>query len=248
MWINPQAVSGDSVVLGKFWNATMTSPYYQYGLELASGTPIFYVGATGGVRSASMGSALALNQWSHLAVVFNGSQAQFYVNGTLVTTASLPATTITARNNGFRLGADANTQQFFKGSLDDVRIYGRALTQAEVQTDMATSLGAPPAPDTIAPTVSLSGPAANSTQAGTVTVSANAADNVGVVGVQFLVDGANLGAEDATSPYSISWNTTTASNGLHTLAARARDAAGNATTTTPISVTVDNQAPSGTVS
>ena len=86
-----------------------------------------------------MGSALALNQWSHLAVVFDGSQVLFYLNGLLVTTASLPAT-ITARSNPFRLGADDNTQQFFKGSLDEVRIYNRALTAQEIQTDMAIPL------------------------------------------------------------------------------------------------------------
>jgi len=139
MWINPQALSGgDSVVLGKFWNATMTSPYYQYGLELAGGTvPVFYVGTTSGVLSASMGSALVLNQWSYLAVVFDGSQVKFYLNGALVTTASLPAT-ITARSNPFRLGADNNTQQFFKGSLDEVRIYNRALTAQEILTDKNT--------------------------------------------------------------------------------------------------------------
>jgi glucose/arabinose dehydrogenase len=139
MWINPQALAGgDSVVLGKFWNATMTDPYYQYGLELTGGTvPNFFVGTTGGPVSASMGIALALNQWSHLAVVFDGSQVLYYLNGTLVTTASLPAT-ITARSNPFRLGADNNTQQFFKGSLDEVRIYNRALTEQEILTDKNT--------------------------------------------------------------------------------------------------------------
>jgi hypothetical protein len=139
MWIKPQALAGgDSVVLGKFWNATMTSPYYQYGLELTGGTvPNFFIGTTGGPLSASMGSALALNQWSYLAVVFDGSQVKYYVNGVLVTTASLPAT-ITARTNPFGIGADANTQQFFKGSLDEVRIYNRALTAQEVQIDMAS--------------------------------------------------------------------------------------------------------------
>ena len=35
---------------------------------------------------------------------------------------------------------------------------------------------------------------------------------------------------DTTSPYSVSWNTTTVANGTHTLTARARDAAGNTTT------------------
>ena len=70
-------------------------------------------------------------------------------------------------------------------------------------------------------------PGRGATVGGTVSVAANAADNVGVVGVQFLLDGATLGAEDTTAPYSVSWNTATVSNGSHTLTARARDAAGN---------------------
>ena len=73
-----------------------------------------------------------------------------------------------------------------------------------------------------------------------MTLTANATDNVGVSGVQFLVDNAAQGAEDTTSPYSTSWNTTTAANGTHTLTVRARDAAGNITTSAPVSVTVAN--------
>ena len=57
------------------------------------------------------------------------------------------------------------------------------------------------------------------------------------------VDGAPLGAEDPTAPYSVSWDTTAALNGTHTLTAVARDAAGNTTTSAPVSVTVDNPVP-----
>jgi hypothetical protein len=95
-------------------------------------------------------------------------------------------------------------------------------------------------PDTTPPTVSLTAPAASSTVSGTVTVSANASDNVGVAGVQFLVDGAALGAEVTTAPYSVSWNTTTVADGSHTLAALARDAAGNMATSAGVTVTVKN--------
>ena len=42
------------------------------------------------------------------------------------------------------------------------------------------------------------------------------------------------------SPYSVTWNTTTATNGAHTLTARARDAAGNTTTSAPVTVNVAN--------
>src|SRR2546430_570897 len=94
--------------------------------------------------------------------------------------------------------------------------------------------------DTTAPTVSLTAPAAGATVSGSTTVSATATDNVGVVGVQFKLDGANLGGEDTTAPYSVSWNTATASAGTHTLTAVARDAAGNTRTSAAVSVTVAN--------
>src|SRR5207248_3103821 len=81
-----------------------------------------------------------------------------------------------------------------------------------------------------------------------ISVSANASDNVGVVGVQFRLDGANLGAEDTAAPYSIPWNTTTAGNASHTLTAVARDAAGNTTTAASVTVTVSNDTTAPTIS
>jgi len=101
------------------------------------------------------------------------------------------------------------------------------------------------APDTTPPTVSITAPASGATVSGTaVTVSATASDNVGVAGVQFKLDGANLGAEDTVSPYAVAWNTTTATNGSHTLTGVARDAAGNTATSAGVSVTVNNTGPS----
>ena len=90
--------------------------------------------------------------------------------------------------------------------------------------------------------MTLTSPAAGATVSGTITVTANASDNVGVAGVQFRLDGANLGAEDTAAPYSISWNTTPVTNGSHTLTAVARDAAGNTATSGPVTVTVTNTA------
>jgi hypothetical protein len=119
---------------------------------------------------------------------------------------------------------------------------GNQTTSATVSVTVANA-----APDTTPPTVALSGPTAGATVSGTVSVSATASDNVGVVGVQFLLDGVALGAEDTTAPYAVSWSTVTASNGAHSLAARARDAAGNQTTSAVVGVTVANAAPSGLV-
>jgi hypothetical protein len=98
-------------------------------------------------------------------------------------------------------------------------------------------------PDTTPPSVSMSAPAVGAIVSGAASVAATASDNVGVAGVQFKVDGANLGAQDTTAPYATTWDTTGAANGLHTLTAVARDAAGNTTTSAAVSVTVSNAAP-----
>src|SRR5207249_3061438 len=107
----------------------------------------------------------------------------------------------------------------------------------------ATSAAVSVTVDNSPPTVSISSPAPGASVAGTVTVSANASDNVGVVGVQFKLDGVNLSAARPSAQHTLSWNTTTASSGSHSVTAVARDAAGNTTTSAAVSVTVDNTPP-----
>ena len=114
---------------------------------------------------------------------------------------------------------------------------GNAATSAGVAVKVSNA-----STDTTPPTVSVTAPANGATVSGTVSVTANASDNVGVASVQFQVDGANLGSVDIASPYSVSWNTTTASNASHNLTAIAKDAAGNTTTSAAVTVTVNNVA------
>ncbi len=95
-------------------------------------------------------------------------------------------------------------------------------------------------PDLTPPAVSITAPTTGATATGTVTVAASASDNVAVAGVQFKLDGVNLGVEGVTAPYSVSWNSADAANGSHTLSAVAHDAAGNATTSAGVTVTVAN--------
>ncbi len=105
--------------------------------------------------------------------------------------------------------------------------------------------------DTVLPTVSISSPMNASTVSGSsVSVSADASDNVGVAGVQFKIDGINVGTEDISAPYSTTLNTTTYGNGTtHTISAIARDFSGNQTTSS-VAVTVNNSVttPAPTVS
>src|SRR2546430_14889919 len=116
-----------------------------------------------------------------------------------------------------------------------VTAYDLSLGESGVSNEVSKALA-----DVTPPTVSLTAPVTGVTASGTVMVSASATDNVGVVGVQFKLDGVNLGAEDTTNAYSISWNSTLVANGTHTFAAVARDAVGNLTTSAPVSVTVAN--------
>jgi glucose/arabinose dehydrogenase len=132
--------------------------------------------------------------------------------------------------------------EYFRGLIDEVRVYNRALSAADIQADMATPVGAPAPGDTTAPSVALTAPAAG-TVTGTVAVAANASDDRGVAGVQFRLDGTDLGTEDTSAPFSTSWDTATSANGSHTLTAVARDGAGNRTTSAPVQVTVSNTTP-----
>ncbi|MFX0062256.1 MAG: Ig-like domain-containing protein [Candidatus Hermodarchaeota archaeon] len=96
----------------------------------------------------------------------------------------------------------------------------------------------PPPPDTTPPTVSITNPADGATVGGTISVTASASDNVGVDKVEFYIDG-SLQATDTSPPYSYSWDTTSYSDGSHTIMAKAYDTSGNTNTDT-ITVTVDN--------
>ncbi len=88
------------------------------------------------------------------------------------------------------------------------------------------------------PTVSITSPTSGQMVSGITSVFADASDNA--IGVQFKVDGVNIGREVQTPPYSVSWDTTTLTQGPHTLTAVVRDAAGNVASSDPVTVTVLN--------
>lgn len=131
---------------------------------------------------------------------------------------------------------DPVTKRFYMATSRTVHVY-----QVNVGNNVVPP---PPVPDTVAPVVSMTAPSSGGTVSGnSVVVSANATDNVGVVGVQFKVDGTNVGSEDFSSPYSINLDTTSFSNGNHVLTSVARDAAGNTATASSVTVNVANTTP-----
>jgi subtilisin family serine protease len=116
--------------------------------------------------------------------------------------------------------------------------HGRVDAAAAVTAAVSTT-GTAPTSDTTAPTVSISSPAPSSTVSGTATVGISANDNIGVSKVELWVNG-SLHATDSTSPFGFSWDTTKVASGSATLAAKAFDAAGNAATSSTVTVNVAN--------
>jgi hypothetical protein len=87
--------------------------------------------------------------------------------------------------------------------------------------------------------VILTGPAGG-TVSGSVTIAANANDDIGVAGVQFLLDGRPIGAEITAAPYAVEWIPLAELNGEHIITVVARDAAGNQSTAVS-AITVANE-------
>ncbi len=96
--------------------------------------------------------------------------------------------------------------------------------------------------DARAPEVRLAWPSNNSVLSGRVVARAEADDNVGVASVRFLVDGRGRGVDDVRSPYNAVFDTTTLSNGAHTIRVVVRDVAGNASISEGVTVIVENDA------
>lgn len=136
-----------------------------------------------------------------------------------------------ARNYSFR------SEQALAASLNNWALQAGAGSH---QVCRFALTAAPSGPDTTPPAVALTAPAPGAVLSGEATVSAEASDAVAVTGVQFLLDGASLNAEDVQAPYRTAWNTAAAADGAHLLAAVARDAAGNRATSAPVTVSVKN--------
>ncbi|PYQ77748.1 MAG: hypothetical protein DMG01_13865 [Acidobacteria bacterium] len=200
-----------------------------------------------------------LSEWVGLASASPVDQiATATGNGTAVSAG--PVTTTTAGElvfgygfvfNVASAGAGFTPLSLVNGDLDEYLIESAAGSVAATFTQnagtwfamMATfrpAGAAPVPPPTPPPTVSLTSPVAGTNVVGSVAVSAAASDAGGVAGVQFQLDGVNLGAEVTTSPYSISWDTTTVVDGSHSLTAIARNTAGLTTTSSRVAVTVSN--------
>lgn len=88
---------------------------------------------------------------------------------------------------------------------------------------------AAPDGDVTPPSVTLTTPLAGATVGGVTRMNASVSDDAatGVLEVRYFADGVKVAVDDTAPDWDEGWDTRTASNGAHTLVAKARDAAGN---------------------
>ncbi len=89
----------------------------------------------GGDKNLLGGPWLLANTWVHLATTYNGSTQLLYVNGTEVASRAQSGS-IEVSNGALRIGGNSFWGEFFQGRIDDVRVYNRALSATQVNTDM----------------------------------------------------------------------------------------------------------------
>ena len=172
-----------------------------YGVEVCAGQLMATVGAGGSWTTVSQPLTSAdLNTWKHVAMTFDGTTLRFYVGGVLSRSAPAAHTTT---NAPLLFGRWTPAGEYWNGLIDEVRIYGRGLSQGEIQTDMG---GSGPAPN-VAPTVSLTTPVggATFTAPATIAIAATATDSDGTVAKVDFYAGATLVGTDTTSPFAYTW-------------------------------------------
>lgn len=149
-WIKPRTLQGWKMVLLKEAPPSTLS----YGLYAsASGGPV----PSGWTRDGSVygSTGLPLGAWTHLATTYDRGTMRIYVNGQLAgTETGVPAPP--ASDGALRIGGNSIWDfETFDGLIDDVRIYGRALSAAEIASDRDTPV-APPPPSGPRPALELS--------------------------------------------------------------------------------------------
>ena len=136
-WVKPQAGSGKRTILAKLGRGSTA-----YALNAAT-----YKGGAGGVagiggpKSVTTADDLPLGTWTHIALTYDGASLRLFYNGAQVGTTSSVTGKIANGRGPLRIGGNFIGGGWFKGVIDEVRIYDRTLAVAEIQKDMRRSAG-----------------------------------------------------------------------------------------------------------
>jgi hypothetical protein len=136
-WVRPDTVTTD------WYTVLLKEQAGQLAYALYANTdgrvPAGHVFAGGDIAVRGP-AALPAGRWSHLATTWDRSTIRLYVNGTEVASAPLQGTAVTS-SGPLRIGGNSIWPEWFDGMIDEVRVYDRALTPAEVVADRDTRIG-----------------------------------------------------------------------------------------------------------
>ncbi|MGI9111088.1 MAG: LamG-like jellyroll fold domain-containing protein, partial [Gaiellaceae bacterium] len=146
-WVRPTTVTSFRTLLVKERPGGLV-----YGLYASSDTnrPQSQVTVGSTARLLDGIAAIPAGAWTHLAVTYDGTTQRLYVNGTQVATLAVAGTILTS-TSPVKIGGNSIWDEWFNGLIDEVRIYNRALSAAELQTDMNTSISSPDSTSPSAP-------------------------------------------------------------------------------------------------
>ncbi len=149
VWINPGRYEGPT---GDPWQGIIGKQEGQRSYNLYTYTGGVFHFSTAGQGTTSTG-AVPLNEWSHVCAMVKGGTHVYIVNGADGgTSGSIPALPGTADTANVVIGrTNEGTTRSWLGLLDDVRVYNRSLSLAEVQEimtgkDLITGLATSPSP------------------------------------------------------------------------------------------------------
>ena len=137
-WVRPASLSGWRSVLMK---EQPGGPVYELYANTSADLP------AGGIYVSSetlvVGSAkLTTGAWAHLATTYDGATQRLYVNGVEVASFAQSGP-LKASASALRIGGNNVWGEFFDGLIDEVRVYNRALSAAEIQKDMTLPVAPP---------------------------------------------------------------------------------------------------------
>lgn len=130
-WIKWDGSSGPNMIVNKD---------NSYEMQISGGS--LQAAIQAGSWTWKTGGTVVANQWQHVAVTYDGADERHYVNGQLVYTTPLTASSITPNNSSFQIGHREWTGQPspFNGAVDEVAIYNKALTAEQLATHYATGV------------------------------------------------------------------------------------------------------------
>ena len=138
-WVYPTATLANwQTVIAKETTGNIVYSLYANGQNPAANRPTAIIQTNVGRYYVQGTAIVAPNVWTHLATVYDGSTLKMYVNGTQVGSVAASGS-INVSAMPLKLGSNAAWGEWYKGRMDDVYIYNRALTSTEINTDKNTT-------------------------------------------------------------------------------------------------------------